>query len=95
ELRVDGGASANDLVMQLQADVLGVTVVRPACVETTALGAAYLAGLQSGFWPDLDTVARQWRADARFIPALGGPVRDARLARWRRAVAASRGWALG
>jgi glycerol kinase len=95
ELRVDGGASANDLVMQMQADVLGVTVVRPACVETTALGAAYLAGLQSGFWPDLDTVARQWRADARFTPALGGPVRDARLARWRRAVAASRGWALG
>jgi glycerol kinase len=95
ELRVDGGASANDLVMQMQADVLGVSVVRPACIETTALGAAYLAGLQSGFWPDLDTLARQWREDARFTPALGGPVRDARLARWRRAVAASRGWALG
>jgi glycerol kinase len=92
ELRVDGGASANGLAMQFQADVLGVPVVRPACIETTALGAAYLAGLQAGFWSDVATVARQWREGARFSPALAADRRDALLARWNRAVAASRGW---
>ena len=92
ELRVDGGASANDLTMQFQADVLGVPVVRPACIETTALGAAYLAGLQSGFWPDTATVARLWREDARFEPAAGDELRASLVQRWRRAVAASRGW---
>ncbi len=79
ELRVDGGASQNRLAMQFQADVLGVPVVRPACIETTALGAAYLAGLQTGFWPDVETVARQWREEARFVPA--------RDAGWREATA--------
>ncbi|HEY0615229.1 MAG TPA: glycerol kinase GlpK, partial [Candidatus Elarobacter sp.] len=93
ELRVDGGASANALIMQTQADMLGVPVVRPACIETTALGAAYLAGLQTGYWPDLATVARQWREDARFTPAIAEALRTARLARWRRAVTASGGWA--
>jgi glycerol kinase len=93
ELRVDGGASANDLAMQFQADVLGVPVVRPACIETTALGAAYLAGLQSGFWNDVDTVARQWREDSRFASATDDARRDALIARWRRAVERSRGWA--
>jgi glycerol kinase len=93
ELRVDGGASANDLTMQFQADVLGVPVVRPACIETTALGAAYLAGLQTGFWPDVDTVARQWREDARFTPAIEDARRAELLARWRRAVERSRDWA--
>jgi glycerol kinase len=93
ELRVDGGASANDLVMQFQADVLGAAVVRPACVETTALGAAYLAGLQAGYWPDVASVARQWREDRRFTPAIGEGRRAELLDRWRRAVERSRGWA--
>jgi glycerol kinase len=93
ELRVDGGASANDLAMQFQADVLGVPVVRPACIETTALGAAYLAGLQTGFWSDIETVARQWREDARFTPAMDDARRTSLLGRWRRAVERSRDWA--
>jgi glycerol kinase len=91
ELRVDGGASSNDLVMQRQADLLGVPVVRPACLETTALGAAYLAGLQCGVWRDLDALAAMWRADARFTPALNAADRDAELGRWRRAVLTCRG----
>ena len=93
ELRVDGGASANDLTMQFQADVLGVPVSRPAVVETTALGAAYLAGLQSGFWPDVETVARQWREERRFVPAMDAARRAELLGRWRLAVERSRGWA--
>ncbi|HEV2739360.1 MAG TPA: glycerol kinase GlpK [Candidatus Elarobacter sp.] len=93
ELRVDGGASANGLAMQFQADVLGVPVVRPACIETTALGAAYLAGLQAGYWNDVDTVARQWREDARFSPGMDTVRRDALLGRWHRAVERSRDWA--
>jgi glycerol kinase len=93
ELRVDGGASANGLTMQFQADVLGVPVVRPACIETTALGAAYLAGLQVGFWRDVATVAGQWREDARFTPALDDASRTRLMERWRRAVRCSRGWA--
>ena len=92
ELRVDGGASANDLAMQFQADMLSVPVVRPACIETTALGAAYLAGLQSGFWPDVETVARQWREDARFAPSIDAGRRTEELARWKRAVERSRDW---
>ena len=68
ELRVDGGASTNDALMQFQADLLGVPVVRPAVTETTALGAAYLAGLAVGFWSSADEIARQWRVDRRFEP---------------------------
>jgi len=93
ELRVDGGASANDLTMQFQADVLGVPVSRPAIIETTALGAAYLAGLQRGYWADTQTLANQWREDERFAPAMPAPRRDALLGRWRAAVERSRGWA--
>jgi glycerol kinase len=93
ELRVDGGACANALVMQFQADVLGVPVVRPACIETTALGAAYLAGLQTGFWRGVDAVARQWREDARFSPGIAAAERSALLSRWHRAVERSRDWA--
>ena len=89
ELRVDGGASVNNLAMQLQADVLGVPVVRPRCIETTALGAAYLAGLQSGFWPDVDTVARHWCEDARFTPKVDDESRTALRTRWRSAVSAA------
>ena len=93
ELRVDGGASANDLAMQLQADILGTPVVRPAVTETTALGAAYLAGLQRGVWPDVAAVAALWREQRRFAPALDARRRDAMLAGWRRAVERSRDWA--
>jgi glycerol kinase len=93
ELRVDGGASANDLTMQFQADVLGVPVSRPAIIETTALGAAYLAGLQRGYWADMQTLAKQWREDKRFAPQMPAQRREALLGRWRAAVERSRGWA--
>jgi glycerol kinase len=93
ELRVDGGASANDLTMQFQADVLGVPVSRPAIIETTALGAAYLAGLQRGYWADTQTLAKQWREDKRFAPQMPAQRREALLGRWRAAVERSRGWA--
>ena len=92
ELRVDGGASANDLLLQLQADLLGVPVVRPRVTETTALGAAYLAGLASGFWADAAEIGAQWAVDRRFEPLLPASVRAARHARWREAVERSRGW---
>lgn len=92
ELRVDGGGSANDFLMQFQSDVLGVPVIRPAVTETTALGAAYLAGLQVGYWEDVETVSRQWRQDGRFEPAMEAPRRAASLERWRLAVARSREW---
>jgi glycerol kinase len=93
ELRVDGGASRNNLLMQMQADVLGVPVVRPRVTETTALGAAYLAGLACGFWSGADELAAQWAVDRRFEPAMGADQRAASLARWRQAVARSRHWA--
>ncbi|HMT16758.1 MAG TPA: FGGY-family carbohydrate kinase, partial [Ottowia sp.] len=93
ELRVDGGASRNDLLMQLQADLAGVPVVRPRVTETTALGAAYLAGLATGVWSGGDEIAAQWAVDRRFEPRLAESERRARIARWREAVARSRGWA--
>lgn len=70
ELRVDGGASVNNLLMQFQADLLGIPVVRPACVETTALGAAYLAGLSSGVYQSTQELSAMWKADRRFMPTL-------------------------
>jgi glycerol kinase len=92
ELRVDGGASANDFLMRFQSDMLGVPVIRPAVTETTALGAAYLAGLQVGFWNDVETVARHWRQDKQFTPTMAAERREALLARWKQAVARSREW---
>jgi glycerol kinase len=91
-LRADGGAAANNLLMQLQADFLGVPVQRPAVTETTALGAAYLAGLAVGYWSGLDEIAAQWQADAEFAPAMTADQRDALYAGWRRAVERARGW---
>ena len=91
-LRADGGASENALLLQLQADQLGVPVQRPAVRETTALGAAYLAGLAAGVWSTLDEVARHWKLDAEFTPAVPAAVADTRHAGWRRAVDRSRGW---
>jgi glycerol kinase len=92
-LRADGGASANDLLMQVQADLLQVPVVRSAVQETTALGAAYLAGLAEGVWSSTDDVAGHWKAGAEFSPAVPSSVADARHAGWHRAVERSRGWA--
>lgn len=92
ELRVDGGASANDLLMQLQADVLGCPVVRPRNVETTALGAAYLAGLAVGVWKDREEIRAHWREDRRFEPRWTDAERDRRYGEWLRAVERSKGW---
>jgi len=92
ELRVDGGASANDLLLQFQADLLGVPVVRPQVTETTALGAAYLAGLGTGFWSSPTAVAANWRAERRFEPQMSRDEASIRLARWAQAVERSRGW---
>jgi glycerol kinase len=86
ELRVDGGACVNDLLMQFQADLLGIPVVRPAITETTALGAAYLAGLSAGVWDSADTLAGLWRAERRFEPAMPRDQAAARMAQWERAV---------
>jgi glycerol kinase len=93
ELRVDGGASAMDAMLQLQADHLGVTVRRPTDHETTALGAAYLAGLAEGVFADLSAVAGRWQLDASFAPAGDRSALDATYATWTRAVERSRGWA--
>ncbi len=86
ELRVDGGASVNDLLMQFQADLLGIPVVRPAVTETTALGAAYLAGLATGVYSGLDELAAQWRVERRFEPAMPRAQADELTARWNHAV---------
>ena len=92
ELRVDGGAATNDMLMQFQADLLGVPVVRPAVTETTALGAAYLAGLAVGYWPSVDAITGQWKVDRRFEPAMPRAAATARRERWSAALARSKGW---
>ena len=92
EVRADGGAARNDMLMQFQADLLGVPVVRPKVTETTALGAAYLAGLAVGFWESREEIAAQWRSDRIFEPALGAERRAELLATWARAVARSQHW---
>jgi glycerol kinase len=93
ELRVDGGAAANDLLLQIQADILGRDVVRPAVLETTALGAAYLAGLAVGFWKDRTEVARNWREDRRFSPEMPAGRREELYAGWNRALDRAKNWA--
>jgi glycerol kinase len=93
ELRVDGGAAVNDAMLQLQADLLGVPVVRPKVTETTALGAAYLAGLAVGVWESAGTVSRQWQVDKRFEPALSSAEVARRRAEWRAALERAKGWA--
>ena len=91
-LRADGGAAANNLLMQLQSDLLDVPVQRPAVTETTALGAAYLAGLAVGYWSGLDEIAAQWRVGAMFEPTMTPAQRDLLYAGWQRAVERARGW---
>jgi glycerol kinase len=93
ELRVDGGAAANDLLCRFQADVLGVPVVRPRNTETTVLGAAFLAGLGAGVWSSLDELAGVWQLDRRFEPRIGEAERDRLLTGWHAAVVRSGGWA--
>jgi glycerol kinase len=90
ELRVDGGGAVNDLLMQFQADVLGVDVVRPRVTETTALGAAYCAGLQVGYWRDTDEVTKLWQEQRRFRPSIDAPEREKLLAGWANAVRKAR-----
>lgn len=92
ELRVDGGAAANNFLLQFQADILGCEVVRPAVLETTALGAAYLAGLATGFWRDRSDVAKNWREDRRFTPRMATSRREELYAGWRRAVERTKNW---
>ena len=92
ELRVDGGACANNLLMQFQADLLGVPVVRPRVSETTALGAAYLAGLAVGFWKDLAEISKQWQSDRRFLPASKPALRKQLLAGWTKALTRAKHW---
>ncbi|MBN3805972.1 glycerol kinase GlpK [Paraburkholderia sp. Ac-20336] len=93
ELRVDGGACANNLLMQFQADILGVDAVRPKVPETTALGAAYLAGLAVGYWKDVDELQSQWKLEHRFTPALPHAEVKACLDGWQRAIRAAKAWA--
>ena len=91
-LKVDGGATANDLLMQFQADILGTTVERPVITETTAMGAAYLAGLATGFWGNRDELKRQWRMDRRFEPSMEAEVRERLYRGWKKAVQRSLDW---
>ena len=93
ELRVDGGAAADDLLLAFQADLLDVPIERPAVLETTALGAASLAGLAVGYWPDLASIEANWALDRRFEPAMAGDRREHLLRGWHRAVERSLGWA--
>jgi len=92
ELRVDGGATANNHLMQFQADILGAKVVRPHITETTALGAAYLAGLAVGFWDSIATISSQWQVDKTFSPAMDADKRNNLTKGWKRAVKAAQAW---
>ena len=94
ELRVDGGASANNLLMQFQSDVLGVPVNRPRILETTALGAAYLAGLAVGYWNSLDEVSQQWQIDNKFQPSMERDHIDGQISQWKKAVERAKSWSI-
>jgi glycerol kinase len=92
-LKVDGGASANNFLMQFQSDILDTAVCRPRCVETTAMGAAYLAGLAVGYWKDKEDVIKNWNIDRKFEPDMEAEVRNEKLSGWEKAVKYSYGWA--
>ena len=92
ELRVDGGACVNDLLMQFQCDLLQVPVVRPKVIETTALGAAYLAGLAVGYWKDLNEISNHWRVDQSFSVEWSSEERENKKVEWRRALTCAKGW---
>ena len=92
-LRVDGGACANDFLMQFQSDILQKEVLRPQCIETTSLGAAYLAGLAAGYWKSKEDVLENWQIDRKFTPAMDSALRNEKLTGWNRAVGRSLSWA--
>jgi glycerol kinase len=92
ELRVDGGATADDLLMQVQSDILDARVVRPAITETTAMGAAYLAGLATGFWNSIEEIEKQWKVERVFKPAENVDTKQM-IMEWHRAVRAAKSWA--
>ena len=95
ELRVDGGATANNLLMQLQADLLNCKVIRSKIIETTALGAAYLAGLAVGYWKNVEDIQQQWQSETDFIPAANTVELQTKMAGWKRAIYATQAWAGG
>jgi glycerol kinase len=92
ELRVDGGATVNDLLMQFQSDILSVKVLRPEVIETTALGAAYLAGLAVGFWSSIEEISSQWKVSGQFVPAMDEAEKNSHINNWQRAVKAVLAW---
>ena len=92
-LKVDGGASANDFLMQTQADIINAPVNRPQCVETTAMGAAYLAGLAVGYWKNKQDVIRNWTIDRTFSPSISEEARKSKIKGWNKAVKYAYGWA--
>jgi len=91
-LKVDGGASANNFLMQLQADILGINIIRPRIMETTALGAAYAAGLAIGIWKSFQELKQNWKTDRIFEPRLDEEMREAQYKSWRRAVERALNW---
>ena len=92
-LKVDGGASANNFLMQVQADMIDAPVNRPSCVETTAMGAAYLAGLAVGYWKDKEVVRKNWAINKTFVPSIDAEVRNEKIKGWNKAVTYAYGWA--
>src|SRR5699024_1088701 len=92
ELRVDGGATQNDLLMQFQADILGIPIIRPEILETTAMGAAYLAGLAVGFWDDIEELKKHWKVDKRVEPQMDRSEAKRLTKQWHRAVKRSKSW---
>ena len=92
-LKADGGASANSYLMQTQADIIAAPVNRPRCVETTAMGAAYLAGLAVGYWPDKEAVIENLSIDRTFLPSISEKERASRIRGWEKAVKYAYGWA--
>jgi glycerol kinase len=92
DLRVDGGATHNNMLMQFQSDIVGTKVVRPTMVETTALGAAYLAGLAVGFWKDVEELSIKWQVDQIFTPLLKEDTRNEHIKGWSRAINATNNW---
>jgi len=93
ELRVDGGATVNNILMQFQSDIMNTTVVRPVITETTALGAAYLAGLAVGYWPNMEAIQHQWQVDKKFTPTMVEEERNKLTKQWQRSVTAAKVWA--
>ncbi len=93
ELRVDGGATANNLLMQFQSDILNCKVIRPKITETTALGAAYLAGLAIGFWKNINEIEKYWKAEKVFKPSMAAGARKKEMEKWMKAIRAAKLWA--